>query len=140
MGAWGPGTFEDDLAVDWLEDLFESDPEAFFAACLDLSGLDDLPYLACIGVLCTAEMIHSLVREPRDDLPGAARRWTRDHRNLNVDRFVASALIGLDRVADERSEMHERWLDHAEQYGQWRSRIDDLIKRLEAVLTELSPR
>ncbi len=121
MGAWGPRTFEDDLACDWLEDLFESDPIAFFDHCLDLTGVESPGLLECIGVVCTAEMIHGLLRGPRPGLPEAALRWLRRHVSLTatVRSLIPLVIEGLDRVLDPSSEMYWQWEDEGDQWDAW---------------------
>lgn len=133
MGTWGIESFADDIAVDWLDDLFESDPRAFFLHCLDLSGEDYLGHIACVGVVCTAEIIHALLREPRTGLPERAYEWLRQHQELDVQPFVATAIRGLGRVLGPNSEMFELWEDDGERLPAWEARIGDLMERLETV-------
>ena len=83
MSSWGYRTFEDGIACDWLEDLHDSDPIAFFVKCLDLTGLDYFDFLACIGVVCTAEMLRGMKLGPRPGLPDAAVGWCQQYRDLN---------------------------------------------------------
>ena len=136
MGTWGLGTFDDDIACDWLEDLCESDPRAFFAHCLDLTGLDDLEYLACIGVVCTAEMIHAVLRTPREGLPEFACQWAARHADLNFLPMVPDAIRGIDRVLEPQSEMHQLWEDNEEMYDCWKCQVQDLHRNLQSILVE----
>ncbi len=136
MGTWGIGSFEDDIAVDWLEDLYDSDPIAFFRHCLDLTDHTYLEHMACVGVVCTAEMIHGLLRSPRSGLPEAAREWFDQHRDLPVQSLVLEAIIGMGRVLGPDSEMVELWQDEGDRFDAWRSHQRDLIERLEAVVAE----
>ncbi len=133
MGPWGLGTFEDDVACDWLEDLGDSDPIEFFRVCLDLTDQGDLDYAACVGVVCTAEMVLALLREPREGFPDSASSWLRDHADLPVAPFLPQTVSGLYQVMAEQSEMHQLWEDNRERYGQWKRRMHDLIDRLEAL-------
>jgi hypothetical protein len=134
MGAWGPGTFEDDVANDWLEDLCDSDPLAFFRECLDLDGQTDyVEYVACVGVICSAEMIHGLVHGPRDGLPEAALGWLRENQTLSVGSLLPHAIEGMQRVLGPHSEMREMWEDEAEICPLWTATADDLLMRLSAI-------
>ncbi len=130
MSSWGVGTFDDDIACDWLEDLFESDPVAFLRHCLDLSGHEYLEHLACVGVVCSAEVVLGLCASPRPDLPEAVYVWLNRHGSINGDDFLAAALTGLRRVTGPKSEMRERWEDHVEWRDQWKSSMADLDSRL----------
>ncbi len=127
MGSWGPQTFDDDLACDWLEDLLDSDPIAFFDHCLDLTGLEALGMLACIGVVCTSEMIHGLICQPRNGMPEAAYRWLDRHRSLAVPvtALVPQAIEGIDRVLKPDSAMHLQW-DDAGELERWQSELTAL--------------
>ncbi len=136
MGSWGLGTFDDDIACDWVEDLYDSDPLAFFVQCLDLTGLNELDYLACIGVVCTAESIHALLRQPREGLPEAVCRWAERHSDLDVMPLLPDVIAGLRRVMDRHSELHLRWEDNEEMYHRWMDQMYDLIRRLESILVE----
>lgn len=134
MGTWGLGTFEDDIACDWLEDLHDSDPIAFFTACLDLEGLEELDYLACIGVVCTSEILCAHATEPRHDLPESANQWLIQNRELALSGFLPRCIDGLRRVADPKSEMSMRWEDGAENFVAWKNHISDLQQRLQSVI------
>lgn len=133
MGTWGLGTFDDDLACDWLEDLYDSDAIAFFDQCLDLTGHQDLEYLACVGVVCTAEILHGVLAEPREGLPEVACQWIEGHKRMDVRHWVTQAISGLQRVIDPGSEMHQLWEDNDEMYEAWMSQITDLRSRLAAM-------
>ena len=133
MGSWGPATFEDDIACDWLGDLHESDPIAFFVHCLDLEDLQYVEHLACIGVVCTAEMVHSLTCQPRAGLPEVAYRWLKENQGLDVVRLIPDTIAGLHRVLGPDSEMHEMWEDSGHLHI-WEAKTSDLLRRLESVL------
>ncbi|QDT05370.1 hypothetical protein K227x_37700 [Rubripirellula lacrimiformis] len=132
MGSWGPRSFEDDIACDWLEDLLDSDPIAFFDHCLDLSGLDSLEMLACIGVVCTAEMIRGLLCGPRDGLPESAHRWLQQNDSLDVlvQSLVPSTVDGLRRVLSPDSEMYQQWDDAGPEFDAWHNNVESLLHEL----------
>ena len=133
MSSWGHRTFEDDIALDWLEDLHESEPLAFFRHCLDLSDQHELTYLACVGVVCTAEMIHSIITEPRPGMPEAARVWVAEQDDVEIALrgLVPSTIEALDRVLCKTSEMTLRWQDAGEtHYGTWYGEVASLKNEL----------
>ena len=131
MGPWGFGTFEDELACDWLEDLFDSDPVAFFAHCLDLEGLDYLEYLAGIGVICTSELVHGLADRPRAGLPQAALDWIEAHRGLEVASFLPLTVSAMRRVIGSESELSVRWEDNEQWCDEWFRHASELLRCLE---------
>ncbi len=132
MGPWGFATFDDELACDWLEDLFDSDPVAFFEQCLDLDGLEYLEYLAGIGVVCTSELVHGLHDRPREGLPEPVLVWIEAHRALPVARFLPSAIEAMRRVIGPDSEMRERWEDNEQWGDEWFRHTADLLRCLES--------
>ncbi len=140
MSPWGFGTFQDELACDWLEDLFDSDPIAFFEKCLDLDGLDYLEYLAGIGVLCTSEIVHGLCDQLRDGLPHAVHDWLEDHIDLDASRLLPSAISGMRRLLGPDSEIRERWSDNEEWGDEWFRHVADLLRLLEADLLAIQSR
>lgn len=136
MGTWGLGTFEDDIACDWLEDLHDSDPIAFFTHCLDLTGHDYLEFLACVGVVCTAEVVHGLILGPRPGLPAEVGAWIEKHKGLDVIHLVPASIVGMQRVIGSQSQMHDLWEDDALRFDAWKQQTNDLIHRLQHALIE----
>ena len=134
MSSWGFRTFEDDIACDWLEDLHDSDPIAFFVKCLDLSGLDYLDFLACVGVVCTSEMLRVVVSGPQPGLPEIARQWCEEYRELNCQSLLPQAVAGMKRILKPHSEMWVRWEDHDELFEFWLSHQKELIRDLQAAI------
>lgn len=136
MSSWGHRTFEDDIALDWLEDLYESEPLAFFRHCLDLSDQQELSFLASVGVVCTAEMIHSILSEPRSGMPEAARVWVAEQEpnETALRGMVPIAIEALDRVLCKTSEMTVRWRDAGEtHYGTWFGEVELLKTHLSQI-------
>ena len=136
MSSWGYQTFEDGIACDWLEDLYDSDPTAFFVKCLDLQGLDYFDFLACIGVVCTAEMLRGVITGPRAGLPDAAAGWCEQHRDLNCKFLVPRAINALKLVLSDRSEMWVRWDDDADLFDCWMEHQQELIEDMRNILQD----
>ncbi len=132
MGSWGPRTFEDDIACDWLEDLMDSDPIAFFDHCLELNEPGPLGMLACVGVVCTAEMLCGLLRGPREGLPESAHGWLDRHQALGVlvQSLLPDTVDALDRVLDPHSEMYQQWEDADVELITWTKQLTNLKNAL----------
>lgn len=140
MSSWGHRTFDDDIALDWLEDLHESEPIAFFRHCLDLTDQQDLCFLACVGVVCTAEVIHAIIATPRLGMPVSAKEWCCNQESIqqSATELVPQAITALDRVLQDSSEMWVRWSDLGEtHFGTWHSEVDALRTLL--CLTRTTP-
>jgi hypothetical protein len=136
---WGIGPFDDDLAADWLEDLNDSDPIAFFRHCLDLSDTDDLHYLACVGVVCTAAMLAGLISNRfRATLPEAALSWIASHQHLQseVQPLARPAIAGLSQVLSADSEISVRWEDRGlDQHHHWHQGINNIVTELQTAVS-----
>jgi len=133
MSSWGYRTFEDGIACDWLEDLHDSDPIAFFVKCLDLADLEYFDFLACVGVVCTAEMLRGIKSGPRPGLPEAAVGWCEEHRDLNCGFLIPRAIDSLKLVLTDRSEMWVRWDDDAERFDCWLEHQQELMENLQGI-------
>lgn len=131
---WGPGTFENDVAHDWIEDLGDSDAEAFLCACIDLSDQGAPNYVACVGVLCAAETLLGLITLPEcpRTLPESLMDWLRSNAKLNAQPLVAPAIISLYQVTAENSELRQLWEDDHDRFQTWRDSIYELIDSLNA--------
>ena len=137
MSTWGPRTFEDDFACDWLDDLEESDSIAFLSHCLDLTDQEAVNFVACVGVLCTSELIHGVLREPREKMPEQALSWIEAHEEdaEQLKLMLPAAITGIDRVLKTTSAMRMRWQDAGEiHHSTWVGEVLELQNGLKAIL------
>lgn len=71
MGAWGSGSFDNDDALDWVNDLEGSKGTAVIEFALQ-AVLDESDYLEapeCSAALCAAEVVAALKGAPGQGLP-----------------------------------------------------------------------
>jgi hypothetical protein len=139
MGAWGPGSFDNDSALDWLHALADSEDDgALIDALAEVLDAEDGAYLdADVGMpaVAAAEVIASLGGRRAQKLPAQLGAWIGAQspevaREL-VEKHAADALEALARVTDgPSSELAELWDGAAE----WRAAIDDLAARLRALV------
>lgn len=132
MGAWNSGSFDNDDAIDWLDQLVAADDIGMLRETLNMSKLDYLeaPVAAC--VLCACEIIVALRGRPSPDLPDIARAWTESHANLDVSSLLRFGIKGIDRVLAEDSELNELWRENAFEYDAWKNNVLSLKARLVA--------
>jgi len=137
MHPWGIHTFEDEIARDWIEDLNDSDPVVFLAHCLELGDTNDLNYLACVGVLCTAELIHASYAPQSRPYPDAVKLWMTEHQDLDFKSLTLRAIAALRQILNPhsdfglRSELLERWMDHEKLGTEWLEDKQNLLRLLE---------
>lgn len=137
MGAWGPRSFDNDSALDWLNGLTDSDDDgALIDALADVLDAEEGEYLdADVGMpaVAAAEVIAALGGRRAQKLPAPLEEWigaqSADVARELVEKHAADALEALGRVSDgPSSELAELWDSAAD----WRAAIDDLAARLRA--------
>ncbi|MHB1186974.1 DUF4259 domain-containing protein [Thiobacillus sp.] len=132
MGAWGIGTFENDDAADWLDELQASEDSAVLQAALEKpeNGEEYLEAPEGIHILCAGEIIAALQGSPTADLPDEARDWVQEHKSLDVSSLIPIATRKIDQVLDDGSELHELWQENEADYPAWRESVSALKARL----------
>lgn len=132
MNPWGIKTFDDEIACDWLEDLYDSDPVAFLAQSLDLSDTGDLDYLPCMGVFCAAELVHAKHSQNVERIPKELSQWLEQNTELGLSGFILPALNALRQILTSESELVERWSDNEAAADLWLQHKRELLELLEA--------
>lgn len=124
--AWGPGTFENDAALDFAADL----PRDRGIAPVDdaLAVADSIgPYDAAVA-LAAAEMVAALEGRPVDEVPGEVVDWlaaVQPRRDADLARRAHAATL---RVRDA-SALRTRWDESGA--DSWLASVDDLLRRLD---------
>jgi hypothetical protein len=132
MGAWGYGTFENDVAADWVYGL-ESEGLEHIPATLR-AVLEDDDYLdsdiASEG-LAAAEVVARLSGRPGEDVGDVEEldAWLGSNRIEPPPEWVAAALAAVDRVVAPNSELADLW-GETEDVAAWRASVADLRQRL----------
>lgn len=131
MGAWSPEPFGNDSALDWAQDLVESDGAAFLAATFEAVLEDEGDYLdAELGEvgLAAAEVLARLLGQPvpGSGLPEALEQWLAGAgREGAVAALRAPALAALERIAGNASELHELWAE-TDALAEWLAQVKAL--------------
>jgi len=131
MGAWGYLPFENDDALDWMEDLEAGGAQVVRQA---LAKAGDRYVEAPEGAvaLAAAEVTAATQGNPLGDLPENVTDWVTAHGAEITAEDVEMALEAVERVAGDQSELAELWDDADE--PEWRDSLDDLAERLRAAL------
>lgn len=132
MGAWGYLPFENDDALDWLEDLESGGADVVRSA---LAKAGDRYVEAPEGAIAiaAAEVASASQGNPLGELPENVAEWVAAHGAEITADDVEMALEAVQRVAGEQSELAELWDDADE--PEWRESLDDLVERLRAALS-----
>jgi hypothetical protein len=131
MGVWGFLPFENDDALDWLDELEAGGAEVVRGA---FEKTRDAYVEAPDGsvAIAAAEVTSACQGNPPGDLPENVASWvTARGRELGPED-VELALEAVERVAGEESELAELWDDADE--PEWRESLGELSERLRAAL------
>lgn len=131
MGAWGFQAFENDDALDWLDELESGGSESVRQG---LAAVGDGYIAAPDGsvAVAAAEITAAAQGSPPGDLPDDAATWVAAHGAELTAEDVQLALEAVELVAGTESELAELWDDADE--PEWKESLDDLSERLRAAL------
>ncbi|SDS88941.1 protein of unknown function [Pseudarthrobacter equi] len=131
MGAWGFLPFENDDALDWMDELDGGDTDFVRRAVTAVGdGYVEAPEGSV--AVAAAEVIAASQGTPAGNLPENVADWVTAHGRGITAEDVELALEAVQRVAGEESELAELWDDADE--PEWRESVDDLSERLRAAL------
>ena len=148
MGAWDYGVFDDDMACDFVVDLFESDDVAGYCEKEfdNAIGSVYLEYdLGIAAAVCGAVVdsvlngtAYSLYIDPESDLAGEEQYmdWISSMRESSyLDAFKLlkdKAVRSLALLISENSELYGLWSENEELFPKWIEVYKEMIERLRA--------
>src|SRR5579864_6837094 len=106
MGAWGPGSFENDDASDWADDLEGSTgigmlKEAFKA--VEKNKFPESP--DCCIALAAAEVVAAAKGKPCPDFPDSLRTWLDGHKDLSGIKALDKVTVNVLNKVQLKSEL-----------------------------------
>jgi hypothetical protein len=132
VGAWGTGNFENDDALDWVDDLEEcEDASAVRSALTTVTGWPAAEYLEsidCNVALAAAEMVAAFLGHPSVDFPEEAEEWLERRGQDLGDEEQQLARAVVDRIR-RNSELRDLWGD-SDSLDEWMEVLKDLETRL----------
>lgn len=131
MGAWGHGVFEDDTALDFMDELMgHSDPRPIMAQAFGVDGESGLDYEQGHAVLVSALVMRSVEdKEPlEEDEDPDWTRWRQSLEGLDFSRLYGPAVRSLQHLIGPNSELNELWAENEEDYPLWRQQAQDLLE------------
>jgi hypothetical protein len=132
MGAWGPKSFENDGALDWVAEVTELENFSGVAGALEAVMADKADYLdadVCEEGLAAAEIVAAAAGKPAAEMPEELAGWIKGQAKPDA-AMVARAIDVLGAVR-EKSELRELW-EESENFADWNAALDELKARLEA--------
>jgi uncharacterized protein DUF4259 len=132
MGVWGPGSFENDDAGDWVVDLCEQDSfkliDQAIEAVVDADPDDEVDAPECCCALAAAEVVAALAGSPARDIPEDLTNWLADHPGKVSRKLLRRTLSAIGRIK-KNSELKELW-DEANSTDKWLQAVAGLESRL----------
>lgn len=124
MGAWGFLPFENDDALDWLDELEAGGAEVVRGALANAgTGYAEAPDGSV--AIAAAAITSASQGNPPGDLPEDVASWVTAHGAELGPEDVERALHAVTRVAGEESELAELWDDADE--PEWRESLGGAV-------------
>jgi len=131
MGAWGYKTFENETALEWLDDL-EAGGMDYVKESLTMTD-KEREYIdadAAWSALAACEAIASLQGHFAEEIPNELAKWASAHKEFNATKWSEECRQVIDMVLGSRSELNELWREKEDDYPVWRETLADLKKRV----------
>ena len=133
MGAWGPGSFENEAAMDWALECTQSDDLAFAEATLDnllAAEADELDASDAEEAIAAAAIVaRARGRDEPDPQFKALDEWIGRLGTPPGPALIAKAGLAVRRIRNEPSELHDLWTDSGS-FQDWQTALDGLLARL----------
>lgn len=132
MGALGSGSFENDDACDWLNELWETSNITFVERSLQLTLVDHIYLSAPKGsiLIAACEVVAEGLGNGVTELPRQARNWVLRHPRLPYPKVAPLAIRAAKRVLGSRSELNALWNEDQKLHAAWKAGVLELIGRL----------
>ena len=132
MSAWGISNFENDTALDWVNEIIQEKEitslEESIKSFLQDFSVEYTSLMDCSKFLTIAETVAALMGKPDSDFPEELKEWV-DSKSFNIDEVTIDAAKKGVKLIMTDSEAKEMYLDSG-YFKSWEKAQKDLIKRL----------
>jgi hypothetical protein len=135
MGAWGTGSFDNDIANDWAADFVEIGYLSYVRRVLEPVAATSGDEYLCARISCEAlaacEVIARLKGNwgTRDSYSKKVDDWAQANPSEPSADMVQLALRAIDRIVTARSELMDLW-DETKKASDWHATVADLRERV----------
>ena len=132
MGAWGEKAFENDSALDWLNDLESEGVDALRDLLARVTDTDEEDYLDVddgASAIAAAEIVAAARGRGRDRLTKPVLAWLDANADDLVEQDLILAARAVERVVAGNSELRELWEDGGPD-SPWHADVRTLLTRL----------
>jgi len=131
-GAWGYKSFENDDALDWVENFLklggQSAVEKTLANVAKGRGYLEAPE-GCYAI-AACEVLAAVQGRASADLPKDVAALAKKLSSKPSDSVRKYARDALDRILGNDSGLRELWKDAGENFDKWRKTVEDLKSRV----------
>ncbi len=130
MGAWGAGVFENDDALDWIDEFIEERESASIVDTLELIAVadpDEREAPECSEALAAAELVAAMAGRGSAMLPEDAASWASSNPPSDAS-LLKLAAKAVHAVLDD-SELRDLW-EESDDPKEWKTAVEDLERRL----------
>lgn len=127
MGSWGTRTFENDLALDWLDTFAATPSSARLREALSPDGLARGADEGSVA-LAAAEVVAAWCGRPAPEIPPPVTAWLLGRTEGVTEEILETARTVVETVLAD-SELRELW-EEAGELEAWRGALEDLRRRL----------
>ena len=132
MSAWGISNFENDTALDWVNEVVHRKEIESFKESVELFlksfSIENTSLMDCSKFLAIAETMAALLGSPGQDFPEELQYWI-ETKYIKIEAStLESAKRGVQMIMND-SEAKEMYLDSG-YFKSWEKAQKDLIKRL----------
>ncbi len=132
MSAWGISNFENDTALDWVNEIIQEKEitslEESIKSFLQDFSVECTSLMDCSKFLTIAETVAALLGKPDSDFPEELKEWI-DSQSFTIDEVTIDAAKKGVKLIMTDSEAKEMYLDSG-YFKSWEKAQKNLIKRL----------
>lgn len=130
-GAWGYKSFENDDALDWVENFLKRGGQSAVQRTIAsvAKGNDYLEAPQACYAIAACEVLAAAQGRPSPDIPKDVLAIARKLPSKASDSVRKDARDALDRILT-KSELSELWKDAKENFEKWKKSVEDLKARV----------
>jgi len=126
----GVGSFQNDDAGDWLDDLCVSDDASSLNFTL---ALEPARVHADVGlsaeVIAACESVAALLGRPAPELPAELTAWVRENTNLDAGRYRSRCITLLQSILEDGGALAMLWGER-DLLAEWKREVEDVLQRI----------
>ena len=134
MGTWDTGIFDDDTALDAMEQAMDTTAQDFIAQVTSIISDDEyLDFERAHQLIIAAAIVdHLLNGSPYAHNDEGFESWLEQQSTAGLPDFKPALLTGLHRVLSDQCELNELWQENSVEYPVWRANVENIIGRLQS--------